>query len=429
MTRVYFDNKIQFYNIKNKYIIYSPSNHRWFATDKYIYDVLRYVVYNNGIINEYVKTLYEYYSDQSVYNNFKDLLLKTGVFFSSNKEYKKSINDFHRLSNKRKQFNPKVAFLMLTSKCNYNCKFCINERIVNKNTISLPTEKWELIISKLHNVGVTDYIFTGGEVLLRDDISSLVNLIYRKYNGNITIITNGSLLTRSIIDDLLPCIKRVIISIDTISKCNEDNQVKMHNCFLIQDKLKYLSEKYPDKVEIRTVVTKDNINSLNTIKEYISNNFGFKYHSFVRMEPRTKTDIVEIPNDEIVVNNNFMLKEIIYPNKYKPCSAADGIIAIDEKGDIYPCQTLYGEGKMKMGSMLLNNWINEVKNSYAKKTFDRLYVDNVDVCKTCTLRYFCGGSCPALSYKIFGVFNKYLPFSCDDKKNIAKLRMVCTKLK
>jgi radical SAM protein with 4Fe4S-binding SPASM domain len=75
-------------------------------------------------------------------------------------------------------FLPATAVLELTYRCNHQCIFCSCpwERAGSSfdKREELTTEQWKSTISMLCEMGVTNIAFTGGEPLLRPDISDLI---------------------------------------------------------------------------------------------------------------------------------------------------------------------------------------------------------------------------------------------------------------
>ncbi|MCM8820169.1 MAG: radical SAM protein, partial [Candidatus Omnitrophica bacterium] len=94
-------------------------------------------------------------------------------------------------------FSPTEAHLELTYRCNLNCVYCYC--LKDPNEIS--TNRFKEIISKLKDLEVFFLTFSGGEPLLREDFLELY-LYARKKGFLISILTNGTLFNKKIIDVL-----------------------------------------------------------------------------------------------------------------------------------------------------------------------------------------------------------------------------------
>ena len=85
----------------------------------------------------------------------------------------------------------------ITGQCNFNCEMCYA-----KNHLSpLSKDEWFRIFDMAHQHGMLYALLTGGEVFLHPDFNEIYNYLY-DLGVKITIYTNGSLLTDSIINTL-----------------------------------------------------------------------------------------------------------------------------------------------------------------------------------------------------------------------------------
>jgi len=112
---------------------------------------------------------------------------------------------------------PYISGHKLTYNCNLRCKMCPFWKRSYKDT-SLENEK--RIIKALYNAGVCLIAFEGGEPLLREDLSEILE--YSKGQGlSTSIITNGVLLERKI-DSIAPYIDgSIYVSLDGIGETHD----------------------------------------------------------------------------------------------------------------------------------------------------------------------------------------------------------------
>ena len=87
--------------------------------------------------------------------------------------------------------------VIVTTRCNYRCIFCHSEGyyhcVRNKNEeMSIETLKLVGIIAK--RFGIDQVKITGGEPLLRRDITEIISVFRSLGYRDISIVTNGSLL-------------------------------------------------------------------------------------------------------------------------------------------------------------------------------------------------------------------------------------------
>lgn len=96
---------------------------------------------------------------------------------------------------------PQMLILEVTHSCNYCCPFCYclwNERQNGDfSNGDLSTDEWCGIIREAASCGVQEFLFTGGEPLLRGDILELLECACGVVAPeNVLMFTNGALLDR-----------------------------------------------------------------------------------------------------------------------------------------------------------------------------------------------------------------------------------------
>ena len=96
---------------------------------------------------------------------------------------------------------PHYFMLELTALCNFNCPYCYClwhefPQLSNKH---LSTGEWKNIIAFLSKKKVDSLLFTGGEVLLRQDIKEIVSFAREQLpQGKLSLFTNSSLLNEDL---------------------------------------------------------------------------------------------------------------------------------------------------------------------------------------------------------------------------------------
>jgi len=110
----------------------------------------------------------------------------------------------------------------VTDKCNFRCVYCMPKEIFGRDYQFLPRaeiltfEEIERLVRVFVGLGVEKVRLTGGEPLVRRDIERLVEKLARVADLDLTLTTNGSLLSakaRALRDAGL---KRVTVSLDSL---------------------------------------------------------------------------------------------------------------------------------------------------------------------------------------------------------------------
>jgi MoaA/NifB/PqqE/SkfB family radical SAM enzyme len=92
--------------------------------------------------------------------------------------------------------------LELTAKCNFRCPYCycVWHEYPALAKPELDTDGWKAILNKCAVDGVDDILFTGGEVLLRDDLFEILNSARRILpKARLSLFTNASRLDEKLI--------------------------------------------------------------------------------------------------------------------------------------------------------------------------------------------------------------------------------------
>lgn len=415
--RIYCDKELIIKDAaESKYLAYSTFNHSYVLINKYTKFLIEMVRENDTINYDLIKLRFKNTFHINIEKKDIDYVIKklkeSSILFDSKEtvenERRKTINTF----SKNENLDLKTAYIHPTFKCNFDCSYCYN-REVNKKIKELDTERWIEIIDKLETKGTKSFIFTGGEPLLRDDLGIILKNIKTKENS-VTLLTNGSLL-KDKFDSIIPFVDNVILSLDSldinVNALNRSNK----NYYSIIETIEMFSKIAPNKLKVRSVITLNNHKSINKFHKAIQEKYGIKTVDVLCL-PTKESEIKNIP--PLLNKKEANLTEAELPFK---CGAGTKIIAIDPSGDIYPCQSLLLP-ELKITNVLKNNWYNILKNSDMLNKFN-ISVDDINICNDCSLRYLCGGGCPAISYKVYGKEGKHLDFLCDHLKSVAKMRL------
>src|SRR5207247_949301 len=115
--------------------------------------------------------------------------------------------------------------ISVTDRCNFRCTYCMPKEIFGSNFAFLPHGDVLTFeeITRLSNIfvahGVEKIRITGGEPLVRRDIEQLVGMLSTQVPGlqDLTLTTNGSLLTRKAKALKDAGLKRITVSLDSLN--------------------------------------------------------------------------------------------------------------------------------------------------------------------------------------------------------------------
>ena len=260
---------------------------------------------------------------------------------------------------------PFFVQLVPTSRCNLNCRYCFGQ-FHEREGDQFPRDKLFQVIDGLAELGTRFILLTGGEPMTYSHITDLIRHI-ASHRIEILLGTNG-LQVAERIDDLMP-VETFSISLDGSREHHDyyrgdgSYDVAMRAIHAARDRGK--------RVQLQYTMTRDLINSFEAVRKIAEDLGCFIGINFLRPQRQAGGSVInpdEASNQEIEEFISYLIKtrpgELPYPlsilkrvsnwpyeydrdmichredlNGYRPipCSAGKLMIAIDNKGDIYPC--------------------------------------------------------------------------------------------
>jgi radical SAM protein with 4Fe4S-binding SPASM domain len=314
--------------------------------------------------------------------------------------------------------HPWFGQIELTYRCNLNCVHCYAKNAGNCQSKKgeLTTKEWKQIFAIIRGAGCLNLTFTGGEPLLREDFLELYS--YAKESGFIiTLFTNGSLLTKKVIDFLEKFPPKAIeITLNSITKNTYEAISQVRGSYSkAMFNIKALARAKAPLI-IKSNCLKQNKDEIVKIKKFTEDLLGkrkdgrhyFKYDKMVY--PR-------LNGDRTPCNYRLSFKEIKQLMKedadmwQEYQKGLQDIITVSSRDNIflYQCSSWikqffinpYGELKFCEFS---NKFSGNLKKESFKDIFYRTYsavtqekFKTNSKCRDCRLRPFCP-YCPAKAY-------------------------------
>lgn len=297
----------------------------------------------------------------------------------------------------------RFARLHLTKQCQLECVHCYAESgpYVSREG-ELTVERWHEIIDAIAACGGERLLFTGGEALVYRGCLDLMR--HAKMRGlHVTLFSNGILIPRYI-DDLKNCVDQVQISVDGIDAVTHD-QIRGTGSFL--KAIRAIRALLDAKISVRLGMTvmEKNWSSirdgfLTFAKEYENTDLEYRLGYGVSTHGRggTLDDKLTVEQTREIVDG--FLAQVQHETKPIAqrtigCGYAEQLV-IGPDGMVYPCHLLDGElgniSERPLGDVL----------TYLFDTAAAFDVDHVEGCRTCEIRYLCGGSCRVKNGRVAG---------------------------
>lgn len=343
--------------------------------------------------------------------------------------------------------------LCVSNDCNLNCKYCFGDGGTYQNDRMLMTYETakkcvDFLVSHSGNQKKLTIVFFGGEPLLNFDVMKKVTDYCHSIENNsdkffkFSISTNGTIINDEVINFIKTNKIGITLSIDGPKEVND-----RHRCYengygsydRIRINVKKMLEESVGPINARATICKtepdvskienglrplgfnsihmtlvdthhesqlymDDVAVQQAIEGYAK--LAIDYINDIKAG---KTDRTKTFDDILYVLFNKKLK-------LRSCNLAVSSIAINFKGDIYPCHRFMGDEDYIIGS--LDNGLIEEQI----RQFRDVNVLNIEGCSNCWARFLCAGSCAHSRVKHVNLNGAYDRF-CTLNKSIYEIAL------
>lgn len=317
----------------------------------------------------------------------------------------------------------------VTSRCNLRCSHCFYKDTLDKKD---PGEQELSVFNQAtKNMGpVLWYALAGGEVFIRKDVSSIIEIILKNTNAKYISIPSNGWYTSRMFNSVLEILRNnpnllfsIYFSIDGFPKIHneirgENSYEKLYQSFKKLEKLKKYYKNF--KTNIVTTITEQNCKNTDELISFLHNEFNpdnisinlFRYHSYEHPplpdEVINGYDIAYNKYFEIkktlkeksifkgLISKIFIVKDIIQKfiiinvarhNQYvTPCTAGKLSFVIMEDGKVKPCEILDDS----YGNIYDNDFLKIINSDQAKISREKI------ISTKCKCTYECAMSTNAL---------------------------------
>jgi len=256
--------------------------------------------------------------------------------------------------------NPYFLDWEITSKCNFNCKFCY----INKEK-DLSDEECSIIAKQLAKSDFFEIKIGGGEPLLRKHLVFKIGKLLSR-TKNTVLVTNGYLIKEEDIDKIKSSFKKVQLSFHSAEDAlfTSLNQVKSSFKKVLGNINLLIQNNVP--VVINFVLTSLNFEALDAVYK-----FAQRKNLKIRVIRYRGNKFIPKGDIERLYKKFKNYKNISFDDgfnfwKKKKCGAIKNTLAISSSGDVYPCTWLRNK-KFKLGNITCTP-LNEIINSTKAKS-------------------------------------------------------------
>lgn len=305
----------------------------------------------------------------------------------------------------------KSAYIHVTQRCNLNCVGCYSLDASRNALEDASTKQMKHAIEQLASLGCRTLFFSGGEPLFRDDLPDLVRHAKDSGIDSVTVITNGTLHRKDILEGLKPYIDRIAVSLDGYA---DDTPAYIRGVQRFDDLMDFI--RLAQEIGIATHLTPTiHAKNVNDLKEYIdlANRLGITMnYSLLSCESGDPFVDELIPKDEelkqLADNLLAMGQSLSLTGKPKEmnltvsenCGAGIKEVSIAADGTVYPCHMLH-RSEWALGNVF-ENTLSKILDSEHINSLAEAKVNNIEQCSDCGYRLLCGGGCRARSLYNYG---------------------------
>lgn len=252
--------------------------------------------------------------------------------------------------------SPLLLVIEITGKCNLHCSYCYN-KLGETSLFDIDSESLFEILTEAKEIGVFDINFCGGEPFAHKDFMRHLETA-KKFGFDITINTNGTLITETIARELkeLDLIQYIQVSLDGhTQQINNRTRGKFEQAYRGFKLLCLAAGQKSLSPSVGIVVTSTNFLYLPEIIEFYAGSTDRIHLMNVMGHPElslTDADRLRLSTEilpkikHFAENNNIQITRINKSNKcedfsYKDshidCLAGHTFLAITPRLDILPC--------------------------------------------------------------------------------------------
>lgn len=409
---------------KNKYILFNTLSGSTFLLDKKD------------------KDLVESCEILEIDNELRKNMIEKRVIVDDNIDENKYFKYFREKS--KYTGNTLSLTLLLTWACNLRCVYCY-EGAGEKKSYSMTKEtanniilfiKNEIKYNNIKNVGL---MLFGGEPLVNFSIGKyILDEVHKFCNENevtfiTSIITNGTLLTKDIIDTLVihNC-KYTQITLDGTKEIHDNRRIAKDGSGTFDEIINSLKllKNFTDKmnVVIRVNIDKTNTDNIDELLKILKDEELTSLHldfGIVRGGTEAcssyESKCYNDPELGLLMNKLWKKAEEVGFNaggrpsrRWTYCGVeGENSFTIEPNGDVYKCWEHVGDIEHKMSRINSEGQMDGFNyNFYEWMTKDPL---NVEECRKCAYLPACGGGCGSISY---AESNKYEAEGCFKVKGV-----------
>ncbi len=342
---------------------------------------------------------------------------------------------------------PSAVYFNPTERCNFNCTYCYLPEDMRRNGKTMTVEKVNEALERLEayfqrtlEPGTKpQLIFHGSEPMLaREAVFSAIDRFHGRFIFGVQ--TNATLLDDEAIDFLTSRGVGIGISLDAHEALTADKVRKNWHGQGAFSKVRRVMEQLAsyEAFNVITTVTQENVTLLSDLVDFyhdagvgvimfnpvrctreggrnLKPDDAVLAEAFCAALDRTYVLFEKTARKLVVANFANVLAGVIGPTGRRlmcdisPCGGGRCFFAVSAHGDLFPCSEFLGFPEYRGGNLFQDD-IQSVLKSRPFQAVTTRVVEQMEPCRRCAVRHFCGAPCPAEVQAVSGTLEAPSPY-------------------
>jgi uncharacterized protein len=319
------------------------------------------------------------------------------------------------------------AWLHITNACNLRCHYCYVSKSADHMEEETSRRAVDAVIRSAvrHGYGRVHLKYAGGEAALQMPqviaTHDYAQQQAQEYNLRLSanLLSNGTIMTQRMIEQLKKRRIHVMISLDGVGAAHDQQRPFINGVkgsFTLVDRTISRLLANDLRPSINVTVSQRNIADLSALLSYIlERDLRFTLSYYRENDNSASMTDLQFSEKQMI---DGMLTAFTYIEEHLPrrrfidslidkgsmraphhytCGIGRNYLVINQRGEIAKCQA---DITRTVTTIQVDDPLHEIRTN--RSGMQAVDVDHKEGCKTCDWRYWCGGGCPLLTYRMTG---------------------------
>lgn len=309
------------------------------------------------------------------------------------------------------------AYLHVTQRCNLSCRFCYSQDEGRNSLLDPALPDLFAAIDLLAALGTERLIVSGGEPFLRGDLAEVASHARSRGMGEVSVLTNGLLVTREHLEPLADSVSCVAVAFDG---CSPDALAHLRGSSRFERLVSAVQMIQEAGITARIIPTL-HAKSVDDMPRYrtLAKSLGAELNFSLLIAPMgdlcelrlTNAQLVKLGRDSFErgqgtddltddARASFSAK--------RSCGAGVRTLSVAAEGTVYPCHMLH-DASLSLGNAFADT-PRQILGSAVARRCRALDVRSFDTCSSCDKSILCGGGCRARALMTHGSLTAHDPY-------------------